>query len=84
MSPVKGNFKTKYENQKFLHLAVKFLFTQLPLIHLQTLRNEAMKTKHMQRYYEYKKGKRDFDSVWIPVPKAHAFQDPAANPRYNE
>ena len=48
------------------------------------MRNEAMKTKHLQRYYEYKKGKRDFDSVWIPVPKAHAFQEPAANPRYNE
>merc|ERR1719458_1820544 len=51
---------------------------------LEHMRNYAMKTKHFQRYYEYKKGVRDFDSVFIPVPKAFAYEEPAINPRYNE
>jgi len=50
---------------------------------LESKRNWAMKTKHFQRYYEYKNGKREWDTVYIPVPKAHAFEEPAANPRYN-
>ena len=28
-------------------------------LHFQHMRNYAMKTKHFQRYYEYKKGVRD-------------------------
>ena len=49
-------------------------------LHFQHMRNYAMKTKHFQRYYEYKKGVRDFDSVFIPVPKAFAYEEAAINP----
>ena len=53
------------------------------MFNFQNMRNYAMKTKHTQRYFEYKAGKRA-DNGWIEVPKAHAFMDPTVNPRYNE
>lgn len=41
----------------------------------------AMEQKRKQRYREYLAGKRDYDSVYIPICKKGVYADPAPSPK---
>ena len=50
-------------------------------VFFQFLRSIAMVAKRNMRWREYMAGKRDYDSVFLPLPPAGIWRDPAPNPK---